>query len=146
MISRRFQLLGTGAALLCYAGVLFLADFAFGISPLTNPLSVAVLLLRVGTVVYAAPNAVQSSRAPTVLLAVVIAGMLWAVLVDDFVPATEAKAALMLPWWLVFLLTSVWAEVNDRPSFRHSLLVLALAVPLSLGFLALMYVASVWTE
>ncbi len=80
------------------------------------------------------------------VLAVTIAGIPWAALVDDFGSNAEAKAALMLPWWLAFLLSAVRFEFNGRAAVRRSPLVL-LVIPPSLGFLALVYVASAfWAE
>ena len=148
VITRRFQILSTGAAIISCAGVLFLADFAFGVDPIINPLSVSVLLLRVGTVAYIAvsPNACRPLRMLPAVLAVTIAGIPWAALVDVLGSTAEAKSAMMLPWWLGFIIATLWFEVNGRVATRRSLLAL-LALPLLVGFLALIYVATVfWAE
>lgn len=145
---RRLQILSTGVASLSYAGVLFLADLALEIGPLVNPLSVTTLMLRVGIIVYIAlsPTPPQSLRMLVAVLALAIAGIPWAVLVDGFGSSAEAKAALMLPWWLAFLLATVWYEVNARLASWRPLLILLL-VPLFFGFLALIYVSTVhWTK
>ncbi len=146
--TRRLQILSAGAAIIGCVGVLFLADFAFGVGPLVNPLSVSVILLHVGAVALhcVSPKDCRSSRMLPAVLAVTIAGIPWAALVDDFGSTAEAKAALMLPWWLAFLLSAVRFEVNGRAAARRSPLVL-LVVPPAFGFLALIYVASVfWAE
>ena len=121
--------------------------FTVGAGLLVNPVALPLALFRVWAVVYAGalPGGIGGRRRVSIAaLAVSAAGIALAAGIESTGLDSEVQAALLLPWWLVFIAVAVWGEIelrNTNPKLRPVLAVVAL--PLLAGLLGLVYVGAV---
>ena len=114
---------------------------------LVNPVALPLALFRVWAVAYAGalPGCIGGRRRVGIAaLAVSAAGIALAAGIENTGLDSEVQAALLLPWWLVFIAVAVWGEIelrNTNPKPRPVLAVVAL--PLLAGLLGLVYVGAV---